>query len=624
MRSVATVICLAILFAATTPVVGQQIPAAHVYHNHMPNFWPFYAVDPLAAYNALPIGAPIRYTYDGDVIKLKNSPPVGYTYYNPGGAGIMPHDDLVSYYSANAKYQDYQSNPPNMSGHGWPMADSELMQSFSGGLGQVHVNMSGALVNNVNSIELDGVIPGLYNEGSSWNSAWLSDYTSLLTTDGFNTLDIVHFGAHHPLGPLVSNDFLLKDIIFHGATMAQSYFLGGSYHSSHGFFPTELSFSERMIPVLAKMGIQWTLLDNNHYSHALQDYPYATYDATGDCADSPPNRADLRETSSVGSWVSETLQNQQIQIVNKFPFASTPHWVRWVDPTTGTQTQVAGIPVSGVGEWAEGYNGSITVDEYMPYVSLQPRPQFFVIAHDGDNSSGKSGSYSTWQAGVTVTGSGNGYNLGIDEYLKKFPIPATDVQHAQDGSWPDVLDASTDPAFYHWHLPPMIWSSQFAAFNAATGLNLAPKKNLQGTTEQGTFTLEDGWHFQERNFALFLVPLNYAKTAEQIWLSGHTNYWSPTAAMDKQITYPGNQLNPYMISYPVKGDPNNDYKGGANPAELAWYFLLPAMDSGFGYYSENVDDDVKGTLAFNNSLAFSKPYVQANAAQDKTGPQQFR
>ena len=75
-----------------------------------------------------------------------------------------------------------------------------------------------------------------------------------------------------------------------------------------------------------------------------------------------------------------------------------------------------------------------------------------------------------------------------------------------------------------------------------------------------------------------------------------------------------------MLSYPVKGDPNDDYRGGANPAELAWYFLLPAMDSGFGYYDENKDDHVKPTLAFNNSLFFSKGYVQANLAKDETGP----
>lgn len=110
------------------------------------------------------------------------------------------------------------------------------------------------------------------------------------------------------------------------------------------------------------------------------------------------------------------------------------------------------------------------------------------------------------------------------------------------------------------------------------------------------------------------------QTAEQIWLDGHPNHWQPTSDLDKAVTHEGNQLNPWMVSYPVKGDPANDYRGGANPAELAWYFLLPAMDSGFGYYDENKDDHVKPTLAFNNSLSFSEPYVEANLSKDRTVP----
>ena len=34
-------------------------------HNHMPNFWPYYDV---TQYSATPVGGPIRYTYDGQVI----------------------------------------------------------------------------------------------------------------------------------------------------------------------------------------------------------------------------------------------------------------------------------------------------------------------------------------------------------------------------------------------------------------------------------------------------------------------------------------------------------------------------------------------------------------------------
>src|SRR5262249_51488051 len=150
---------------------------------------------------------------------------------------------------------------------------------------------------------------------------------------------------------------------------------------------------------------------------------------------------------SSGGWTSGVLTNNpSIVIVNKYPFAATPHYVRYVDPMSGAASQVAGIPVSQLGEWAEGYLCSVTNAEYQPYAANTTRKLFYVIAHDGDNSSGCSGSITTWQNGTQVTGasSNGGQNLGIDEYLKAYPIPSTDVQHIQDGSWPDVTDASTD------------------------------------------------------------------------------------------------------------------------------------------------------------------------------------
>lgn len=607
-------LCVATLFATglTVAEVEAGVPAAHVYHNHMPNFWPFYAVDVAAKYSATAVGAPVRYTYDGEVINLKKSPPPGYSYYLPAsqGGGIMPHDALESnkYYDQDAKSGAYM---------GWPMQVANEVQSWSGAKGQVHVTMSGSVINNVQSLnELNNV--ARYNN-PSWGTAWKNTFDSLKTTNNNRTLDLIHFTGHHTMGPLVGPEYFLKDLIYQKVTQAQPHFLGASYKASKGFFPTELGFSDRLIPTLAKLGIQWSVLGNNHYSRTLKDYPYATFDATGDTLVSPPNRADLRNTSNVGSWVAKGMAHEKQVIVNKYPFASTPHWVRYVDAASGAVSQIAGIPVSQNGSWEEGWEGMITVDEYVPYQSLEPR-QFFVIAHDGDNGDGRAGSINTWQAGYNTTCAGNGYCLGIDEYLKAFPIPASDIAHVQDGSWVDTRDSSSDPTWYHWHLPPLIWAGQFASFNTATGMNLAPKKNLKGVAEGATVSLEHGWHYLERNFALLQAAQNYAKTAEQIWLDTHPNYWSPTTALDNQVTYPGNQLNPWMMSYPVKGDASKDYAGGANPAELAWYFLLPAMDSGFGYYDENKDDSVKPTLAFNNSLAFSKPYVTSNLAKDKTGP----
>lgn len=297
------------------------------------------------------------------------------------------------------------------------------LQNWSGGRGQIHVTISGAVVNNVQSLSQLQNVPGYNNP--NWGQGWASTWNGLRTQNGARTLDTIHFTGHHTMGPLVGPDYFLKDLIFQNATLAQPYFLGGNYVSSKGFFPTELGFSPRLVPTLAKLGVQWSVLGNNHYSRTLKDYPYASYDANGDTLTSPPNRADLRNTSSSGAWVALGMAHEQQVVVNKFPFASTPHWVRHVDPATGEVTQVAGIPVSQNGSWLEGWDGSTTVDELVPYQALEPR-QFYVIAHDGDNSSGRAGSLDTWQAGYHTTCSGQGYCLGIDEYLRQFPIPRDD------------------------------------------------------------------------------------------------------------------------------------------------------------------------------------------------------
>lgn len=589
------------------PAVQAEIAATHIYHNHMPNFWPYYD---LSQYDRTAVGAPIRYTYDGYVINLKNSPPSNYTYYLPDGRP-MPHDDLVSYYAHHAKTGAYMS---------WPW-DTATQNNYSHPQSQTQVTMSGAVVNNVQSLNELQNVSGYSNPG--WGGDWRRVYDSVKTSGGNRALDLIHFTGHHSMGPLVGDAYFLKDLVFQNATLAQPYFLGDSFRSSKGFFPTELGFSERIIPTLKKLGIEWSVVGNVHFSRTLKDYPYLN-DPGMDCMISPPNRSDLQNSSSVGEWVSIQMYNEAQVTRNKFPFASIPHWVEYIDPSTGVEHRVAGIPVEQASSWEEGYQGSVTAGVLKGFedeAASLSRNQYFVIAHDGDNSSGRAGDGGTWLNSGRVTYSDSGVRgKGVAEYLANHPIPSADVVHVQDGSWIDTRDSSSDPTWYHWRLPFGIWSGQFSDFNRVMGTSYAPKKNLNGEAEGMTVSLEYGYHYLERNFALLQAAENYARTAEQVWLDTHPNHWQPTSTVEKQLTYSGNQLNPWMYSFPVKGDSANDWKGGANPAELGWYFLLGAMDSGFGYYDENTDDHLKPTLSFNQSLAFTQPYVDARLAQDKTGP----
>ncbi|WP_432464433.1 PKD domain-containing protein [Agarivorans sp. QJM3NY_33] len=590
----------AITMVAASVSAHAEIAATHIYHNHMPNFWPYYDV---SEYDNLAVGEAVRYAYDGQVINLKQNPPANYSFFIPSSGAPMPHDDLVSYYQHHAKTGAYLS---------WPM-DTAKSNHGNHPQSQTHVTMSAAVINNVQSFaelaNLDG-----YNLG--WGAHWREVQANTKTSGGFNALDTIHFSGHHTMGPLVGNEYFLKDLIYQNVTLAQDYFLGDAFKSSKGFFPTELGFSERIIPVLNKLGIEWSVLGNVHYSRTLRDYPYLN-DPGVDTLISPPNRADLQNESNIGAWTELHMFNEQQNTINKFPFASIPHWVQYVDPESGEQYKVAGIPVEQASSWEEGYQCKVTADVIKPFVddaASLGRTQFFTIAHDGDNSSGCAGDGNTWANSGNVTYADTTVRgMGVEEYLAAHPIPAEDVVHVQDGSWIDTRDSSADPTWYHWHIPMGVWKGQMADFNTANGTDFV-------ATREHMVSLELGYHYLERNFALLQAAENYAKTAEQIWLDNNPNYWSPSTERDHQVTYPGNQLNPWMMSFPLKGDPANNYAGGANPAELGWYFLLASIDSGFGYYDENIDDGVKPTVSFNQSLHFSVPYVEANLSQDKTGP----
>ncbi len=606
--AVAVGLAMALPGLALTQDAEAVVAATHIYHNHMPNFWPYYDT---STYKSAAVGSPIRYTYDGGALEIKTNPPAGYKYLLPTGAP-MPHDNLEQYYMRDAKQNAYTV---------WP-AQTARANSGSHPKSQTHVTMSAAVINNVQDFAERGSFNAFYKPG--WSADWKSTVGSLKTANGFNALDPIHFTGHHSMGPLVGPEYFLKDLIYQNVTLQQDYFLGSQFKSSKGFFPTELGFSERLIPTLKKLGIEWSVMGNNHFSRALRDYPYNNENPAYDTLVSPPNRADLQNVYEKGKWEHVGMAHEQQNILNKFPFCDIPHWVQYVNPETGEVSKLAGIPVDQNGSWLEGWEGIATASNEIDRPSYEAdaggRTIYFVIAHDGDNGEGRAGSIGTWLASGQEYSSAGVVGMGVDEYLKAYPIPADDIQHVQDGSWVDTRDSSSDPDWYHWHIPMGVWKGQLADFNTANGTEFELPTNFAGTPFGHAVSLEYGYHYLERNFAILQASLNYAKTAEQIWLDTHPNYWSPSTDAEKQVTYSGNQLNPYMMSYPVKGDEANDYKGGANPAELAWYFLISSIDSGFGYYDENVDDNVKPSLGFNQSLFFSEPYVSKNLAKDKTGP----
>ena len=81
----------------------------------------------------------------------------------------------------------------------------------------------------------------------------------------------MNFAHHHALLPLVSERTQWLQVRLHQERLWQTW--GIAPGTAPGFFPTETAFSERLIPLLASLGIQWTFVSNEHLSRACPDFP---------------------------------------------------------------------------------------------------------------------------------------------------------------------------------------------------------------------------------------------------------------------------------------------------------------------------------------------------------------
>ena len=57
---------------------------------------------------------------------------------------------------------------------------------------------------------------------------------------------------------------------------------------------------------------------------------------------------------------------------------------------------------------------------------------------------------------------------------------------------------------------------------------------------------------------------------------------------------------------------------GTSPAERAWHYFLPSLNSGYMYYGTSLDMEVKATLACNKAVAAADPIIAGGA--DDTAP----
>ena len=483
---------------------------------------------------------------------------------------------LESYYARNAGAAHPENNLADIFGlddrkavYQYRVRDSINAIRWASEAG-AQISYSGGLIENVSSLGSAnqlGYGPGWFNtfrEARNWSTA---------TANAKPRLDIVVFPFHHALMPLLDESAQRKEIQLYQSMYPDAW--GTTPGVSKGFFPSEMAFSTRMIPVLAAEGITWSIVSAEKISRAYTDFPVTL--GSGGVNTDPPNRAD--QLNGVGGTYYRVSISRGCAPAEAVPGGLTPRRAQYIDPATGAVSSIIVVPASQSLGWKDGY-APLGLGDFNALQALASpaRPMLIVLAHDGDNAWG--GGYSYYlEATPNLVSAANGAGYVptmVEQYLTDHPVPTSDVVHVEDGAWVNADGDFGAPQFINWNWPLV---------NA-----------------QGQIDVENGWAEDARNWAVITAAQNAVDTAEAI----------TRARTPAQGGTGGAELDLRKILYP---------DGATRPAERAWHYFLGALNSGYMYYGTSLDMEVKPTVACNEALEHALPVISgAGAAADTVAP----
>ena len=493
----------AAVFVAS-PAVAAPIHTTYLWHMHQPIYWP-----------AESTSMPGQYEKAYETIVLGHS-----------------ENDEAEIFGKADRIGDYQYYPRDAINSILDIPDAGAQVSFAG-----------SLIENISSLGDNGWNGGVY--APNWYAQY-REARSWTTSGGRSRCDMVLVGHHHGINPLMDENAFRKEIQIQKAAYPGAW---GDANYSVGFFPAEMCFSERLIPVLEEEGVEWSVVPDLHIARACVDYPYS---ANLDNCD-PPNPAD-QVNPAQGYYYSQTIP-RGVTLRVPAPYGFQPHYARYVDPETGDESRIVVVPAANAASWNEGYGlyGTGEIDAIASY-NDPDHPMLFLFAHDGDNA--WSGGYSYWYENVSQfshAAVAQGYEpTVVAEYLADHPIDWNDVVHVEDGGWVNADGDFGSPQYINWNWP------------------------LYGAS--GGFDIENGWAVDARNWAVLTAAQNRVETAEAI----------------------GGAADPARIQNPSLG---------ADSVERAWHFLLAGYESGYMYYGNALDFEVKASIASNKACDFADPVI---------------
>ena len=515
------------LFASNT-----SVHTTWLWHLHQPIYWPDRAPNNHAA---------DHYQNAWDTIQLGNA---------------HPNDtSLSTVFGAGDRIAAYQGGPSG--------TVSSLLGYANAG---AQVNYSGALMENVQSLASAGQL----GYGSGWNNG-NKTARGWTTSNGKPRMDLVNFTYHHALAPLISDETLEMELRIHQRQM--QIFWGTSVPLSRGYFPAETCFTERMIPVLNKVGIAWTVIANTHLARACPDMPLVL-GSGGEMCDIPNAADQINPAQGAGNYQRMSI-DRGCSPVQVMPFGFQLHYGRYVDPNTGAESKIIMAPSDQVFGWKDSYS-TWDLGLIAPIAARNnpAKPSLVFCAHDGDNAwSGGSSYYNEWVPQMASTAVNDGYEpTTIEQFINDFPPSASDVVHVEDGGWVFADGDMGSPMFINWHWPPSIPGSSPNVVDPSIGVS----------------DKADNWR-------VIIATENRVKTAQQI--SGIT----PNV---DQVRDPGS------------------FSTSPNAVELGWHYYLGSLDSGFVYYGCVHDECERAIVAQSNAVR-NVDSILSNPTSDTTPPTVF-
>ncbi len=120
---------------------------------------------------------------------------------------------------------------------------------------RVTINFTGTLIEQINDLEAADFDPRL--EGI---------WSKYLRVKDAGKVEFTGCGYFHPILPLIPETDRKKQIEMHLKIYEETF--GGK---PAGFWPPEVAFSSDLVPLLADMGFQWTIVDEPHVTNANKD-----------------------------------------------------------------------------------------------------------------------------------------------------------------------------------------------------------------------------------------------------------------------------------------------------------------------------------------------------------------